>query len=72
MADVPDWLPELVLFEDYDGSWPRYEEALYDYFETEFLRGGPFFRDIEVKFKRHPMLQASPYVTGVTLCYRRR
>ncbi len=31
------WLPDLILFTDYNGDWPSYERALYDVFVTCFI-----------------------------------
>jgi hypothetical protein len=57
MADLPDWLPDLVLFEDYGGDWQRYVETVYDYFKTDFLDKRVQYRGIRLGIKRHPESQ---------------
>ena len=57
MADVPDWLPELVLIEDYDGDWNRYVEAIYACFKADFLDKPIQYRGIRLGLKRHPEVQ---------------
>ena len=57
MADVPDWLPELVLFEDYDGDWNRYIEAIYACFKADFLDKPVQYRGTRLGLKRHPEVQ---------------
>lgn len=52
-----NWLPELVLLEDWSGSWKRYLEALYSYFKEDFVENKPVFRGQKVTFKRHPILK---------------
>lgn len=29
MSEAPDWLPPLVLFNDYGGDWDAYLDAIY-------------------------------------------
>ena len=55
MTEKPWWLPPLVLFSDYRGDWERYLNALYSYFESDFLRTRPLFRGQRLGLKRHPL-----------------
>ncbi len=48
------WLPSLVLFNDYDGDWNRYLNAVYSYFEADFAHSKPVFRGTRLGLKRHP------------------
>ncbi|MCW3052154.1 MAG: rflB [Chthonomonadales bacterium] len=57
MADVPDWLPDLVLFEDYNGNWQRYVEAVYACFKADFLDKAVLYRGNRLGIKRYPEYQ---------------
>src|SRR4030067_2263921 len=57
MSNWPDWLPPLVLFEDYEGNWDRYLDALYDYFRKDFLESKPSYRGVQLALKRHPAIK---------------
>jgi hypothetical protein len=57
MIATPNWLPPLVLFQDYGGNWEHYVEALYEYFKRDFVDGSPSFRGTRLALKRHPMEQ---------------
>jgi hypothetical protein len=52
-----EWLPELVLLEDYYGDWNFYLNALYNYFCQDFVRSKPIFMGVRLGLKRHPVLQ---------------
>ena len=56
MTEKPRWLPPLVLFTDYRGDWERYLNALYSYFESDFLRTRLHFQGRKLGLKRHPLL----------------
>lgn len=45
MTDEQDWLPPLVLFNDYGGDWQSYLDAIYDYFKQDFVDSKPVFQD---------------------------
>ncbi|HRD73187.1 MAG: hypothetical protein E6Q27_08955 [Aeromicrobium sp.] len=49
-----DWLPGLLLLEDYGGDWTRYVEALHQRFLTDFVASKPGWRGKDVRLKRHP------------------
>ncbi len=55
MSDVPEWLPSLVYFTDYDGDWNRYLDALYAFFKQDFIDSKPLFQGRRLGLKRHPM-----------------
>lgn len=56
MTVTPVWLPQLVLFNDFQGNWARYLEALYDIFVADFVANKPVFRGIRLGLKRHPVI----------------
>jgi len=49
MSKLPDWLPELLLFEDYGSHWQRYEDEVYSRFYTDFIESRPMFQGMPVK-----------------------
>lgn len=53
---MPDWLPQLVLFGDCGGDWPRYLEVLYDHFRRDFVNDKPSFQGVKLALKRHPVI----------------
>ncbi|GAB4556061.1 MAG: hypothetical protein Tsb0017_09600 [Geothermobacteraceae bacterium] len=55
MSDSPEWLPPLVLFEDYDGDWARYLDAIYEWFKRDFVYSKPVFQGRRLGLKRHPL-----------------
>jgi hypothetical protein len=55
MADV-DWLPELVLLNDYGGDWERYLTAIYQFFRVDFIDSKPCFQGVKLGLKRHPVI----------------
>ena len=57
MANSPDWLPSLVLFQAYRGDWERYLQALYAYFTQDFINSQPSFEGTPIALKRHPVIQ---------------
>lgn len=54
MDDENNWLPELLLFEDFGGDWENYFDAVYQVFERDFERSKPRFAAHKVNLKRHP------------------
>lgn len=57
MTEDMDWLPPLVLFQDYGGSWNTYVEALYQHFKKDFVDSKPHFEGRRVGLKRYPLEQ---------------
>ena len=57
MTNQPDWLPPLVLLEDFGGDWNRFLETIYDYFKKDFIDSRPLFRGTRLALKRHPVSQ---------------
>ena len=49
MSKLPDWLPELILLENYSGSWQRYEDEVYSRFYRDFIESRPMFQRMPVK-----------------------
>ena len=56
-----DWLPALVLLEQYEGDWERYIKAVYQYFKTDFIDSKPQFENKNVELKRYPLLNQKEY-----------
>lgn len=50
----PDWLPELLLLEDFSGNWPSFFKTVYQCFEQDFVHNKPTFRGKRLGLKRHP------------------
>jgi hypothetical protein len=48
------WLPELVTLDEYGGHWEEYLNALYGIFLNDFVRAATFYKNEEIKTKRHP------------------
>lgn len=57
MTEQLDWLPHLVLFEEYGGDWDRYLEALYAFFKQDFIVSKPAYNGVTLALKRHPVIQ---------------
>jgi len=55
MSDELDWLPPLVLFNDYGGDWRSYLDAIYGYFKQDFVDSKPMFQGRRLGLKRHPL-----------------
>lgn len=55
MSDLPYWLPPLVLFEEFEGNWDAYLDAIYAYFRRDFVEDQPTFRGRRLGLKRHPL-----------------
>lgn len=51
----PHWLPELVLFLDYEGNWEKYLDAIYGFFKKDFIDSKPKFRGKTLGLKKHPL-----------------
>ena len=56
MSNSDDFLPTLVLFEDYGNDWHSYLEAIYRFFCQEFVSSKPNFEGKRFALKRHPIL----------------
>jgi len=52
----PDWLPELMLFDDYQGDWTGYIDEVYACFERDFVLDRPMYRGARLGVKRHPLI----------------
>lgn len=55
MTAEPDWLPSLVLFNDYNGNWDIYVEAVYSWFKNDFVDSKPVFQGRRLGLKRYPL-----------------
>jgi hypothetical protein len=61
MSNASEWLPSLVLLNQYEGDWHKYIEAVYKYFKEDFIDSRPRFVDRTVRTKRHPLYQNKEY-----------
>jgi len=43
MNSDSDWLPSLVLMQDYQNDWDQYLEAIYQCFCQDFVTSKPYF-----------------------------
>lgn len=57
MTDSCDWLPALVLLEQYGRDWGKYIEGVYGYFKKDFVESKPRFENRDVGLKRYPFYQ---------------
>ena len=55
MTGKIEWLPPLVLLEEYGGDWEAYLDALYEYFKGDFVDNTPVLAGLRVTLKRHPI-----------------
>jgi hypothetical protein len=55
MTESPDWLPPLVLLSDHGGDWDAYLEAIYAWFQKDFVEDKPVFQGRRLGLKRHPL-----------------
>ena len=49
MSAPPDWLPPLIAWNDYNGQWQRYIDAVFAVFYRDFIETQPRFRGEPVK-----------------------
>jgi hypothetical protein len=56
IPEIP-WLPSLILLEDYGGTWEKYCNALYNYFEEDFLKSHPIFEGKNVLLWEASLIQ---------------
>lgn len=55
MNETTDWLPPLVLFEDYEGNWNAYLDAIYSFFKDDFVNNKPVFQGRQLRLKSYPL-----------------
>lgn len=51
---MPNWLPDLLFLQSYNGDWGRYFDVIYNVFESDFVLDKPVFRGRRLGLKRHP------------------
>lgn len=49
-----DWLPDLVYMEDFNGNWEHFFNAVYQFFEADFVNNKPTFKGKRLGLKRYP------------------
>ncbi|MCF6178133.1 MAG: hypothetical protein L3J63_01920, partial [Geopsychrobacter sp.] len=52
---TPEWLPDLILLENFDGDWECFLNAIYEIFKTDFVTSKPIWRGRRLGLKRHPV-----------------
>ena len=57
MTELPEWLPSLVLFEDYRGNWDAYLSVIYAAFVRDFVESSPEFQGRRLGLKRYPLFE---------------
>ena len=53
---TPEWLPPMICFEEYNGNWYKYLDAIYAIFTEDFIKSQPEFRGRRLRLKRHPII----------------
>ena len=53
-VEVPAWLPNLLLFENYQGNWESYIHALHQCFHQDFVESRPSFEQLPIFVRCHP------------------
>jgi hypothetical protein len=54
-TDAPDWLPNLIILEDFNGDWSRYINEVFAIFYKDFIETQPKFRNKWIRCRRDPM-----------------
>lgn len=49
------WIPDLIYFDDYDGDWTAYQEALYLIYKQDFLDSQPIYEGKRVQVRKYPI-----------------
>jgi hypothetical protein len=53
---LPNWLPSVVLFNEFKGDWNKYLTFLYEVFKSDFINSGCNYRGIKIAIKKHPQI----------------
>lgn len=53
MSNLPGWLGDLILLEDYNGNWQQYEDAVYARFNSDFIVSRPVFEGLPVHITKN-------------------
>ncbi len=56
MSNIPAWLPDLILLQDFSGDWSKFMDAIYQIFRGDFILTKPKFRGGAIKTKWHPIV----------------
>lgn len=48
MGTLPEWLPSLLCYTDYNGDWDKFLSDVYAIFERDFKKTRPLFRTLPV------------------------
>ncbi len=56
MSSTPQWLPNLILLEEFGGVWEEYLQAIYQIFYNDFVKSTPSYRGIKLALKKHPTI----------------
>jgi hypothetical protein len=52
MNELPDWLPDLIKLEDFDGDWNRYINKVFSIFYENFIEIQPKFQNMWIRCRR--------------------
>jgi hypothetical protein len=56
-----DWIPGLLLLQEYSGDWIKYIEAVYNHFKADFIVSSPKFQNKRVGIMRDPLYQQKEF-----------
>jgi hypothetical protein len=54
-SPYPDWLPELIKFEEFGGNWQKYVDYLFGVFKKDFIYSAPTYDGARVSCRRDPI-----------------
>jgi hypothetical protein len=57
VTNTVQWLPPLVQLADYEGDWNSYLQAIYTFFEQDFVKNCPSFHGMKMQLKRQPVIE---------------
>ncbi|MDQ2086502.1 hypothetical protein RBH29_08685 [Herbivorax sp. ANBcel31] len=57
MSVICENIPEIVLFEDYEGDYFKYQNAIYQKFLKDFMHSKPVFKGEALALKRYPLFK---------------
>lgn len=50
MSDTPEWLPEALRYNDFNGDWDKFLAAVYEVFERDFKKSSPRYEDYPITY----------------------
>ncbi|VTR43603.1 hypothetical protein [Sphingobacterium thalpophilum] len=49
--------PELIYFDEYDGNFPSYFDAIYSVFHCDFIQAQPLYEGLKVSVRKYPEVE---------------